>query len=74
MRGDGGNASSRASLIVAATAGMKKREMERILAAKRTGIEDAVFRMISWQRTHVLDSSSPYFFSTGIWEAVTVCD
>lgn len=65
MREDGGKRVTRTPLMVASTVGRKKREMESILAANRTGMADVVHRMISWQRTHVLLNRSVYFFSRG---------
>lgn len=47
MREDGGKRVTRTPLMVVSMAGRKKREMESILAANRTGMADVVHRMIS---------------------------
>lgn len=65
MSDDDGKSVTRTLPMVSLMDGRKNREMESILAAKRTGIEDVVHRMISWQRTHVLLNNSVYFLSRG---------
>lgn len=65
MSDDDGKSVARTLLRVALMDGRKNREMESILAANRTGMEDVVHRMISWQSTHVLLNNSVYFLNRG---------